>query len=324
MELLAYTYSQLSSHSVCHLTALHYDLPEFIRCKFYVLGLHDNYLVASGHDNYILRIYRNDWRSAQDAQFELELLAFLGAEGAPVATPLATKTGTLSFTIDCPEGTRIAALFHYAQGYAPGKQLTIEQSTELGKAVANVHIKADGFETTLSRQILDIPYLLDDSIIAIEPFIDADARNYLNTLQTKLKNALPSLPQKTGVYGICTGDVNPSNFHINDRKEIALFDFDQCGYGYRAFEIGKFIASIHAIKKKHDISCAFIEGYQRVRPLVNDELAAIPYYELISVIWVMAIHAYNADRIGHKYLEKPFWERRLANLKELDKLINVL
>jgi hypothetical protein len=42
------------------------------------------------------------------------------------------------------------------------------------------------------------------------------------------------------------------------------------------------------------------------------------YFEMISVIWVMAIHASNADRIGHKHLEKPFWDRRLALMKELD------
>ena len=94
------------------------------------------------------------------------------------------------------------------------------------------------------------------------------------------------------------------------------------GYGYRAFEIGKFISSIHLIKTKYDISNAFIEGYQKVRRLTEEELLAIPYYELLSVIWVMAIHAYNADRIGHKYLEKPFWDRRLAILKDLDQLMD--
>ena len=31
---------------------------------------------------------------------------------------------------------------------------------------------------------------------------------------------------------------------------------------------------------------------------------AIPYFEIISIIWVMAIHAYNANRIGYKLLEK--------------------
>lgn len=314
-----YTYSQLSSNSVGRLAASKYDLPEFIDCKFYVLGLHDNYLIECKNKKYVLRIYRSDWRSEQEIQFELELLAFLGEKGVPVAHPLPTNSGALSIDIDSPEGKRVAALFHFAQGYAPGNEITPEQSILLGKAVANTHEIAETFETTSSRQILDIPYLLDESIVAIKPYLDAEAQNYVGTLRNKLINELPSLPQIGGVYGICIGDVNSTNFHISNNKKITLFDFDQCGYGYRAFEIGKFISSIRSTDKKYQISNAFIEGYESVRKLSKDEFSAIPYYELVSVIWVMAIHAYNVDRIGYKYLERPFWDRRLGVLRELDK-----
>jgi len=319
MEKLEYTYSQLSASSVSQWIILQYDFPKRIDCKFYVLGLHDNYLIESDDKKYILRIYRNDWRSKQEIKFELELLAFLSASSAPVAAPLMTTSDRLSFTIDCPEGKRVSALFHYADGYAPGKDITAEQSDLLGRAVAKVHQITDAFETDLSKQVLDIPYLLDDSIAAIEPYLSLESRHYLNDLKNRLKTALFSLPKEVGMYGLCIGDVNPTNFHINSKKDITLFDFDQCGYGDRSFEIGKFISSIRDATKKDKISRAFIDGYQTVRELSDEELAAIPYYEIVSVIWVMAIHAYNVDRIGYKYFEKPFWDRRLAILRKLDK-----
>jgi hypothetical protein len=47
-------------------------------------------------------------------------------------------------------------------------------------------------------------------------------------------------------------------------------------------------------------------------------MQTIPYYEVVTRIWVMAIHANNADLIGYKFLESPFWERSLSNLNELD------
>lgn len=316
MHKMKYTYSQLSSPSAGHIVASHYDFPKLISCKFYVLGLHDNYLIEADDKKYILRVYRNDWRTAQEIQFELELLDFLREKNMLVGFPIPTKAGELSFSIESPEGNRIAALFSYADGAAPGNGMSIEESTLLGKAVARVHQITDSFETNYTRKDLDIPYLLDESILTIQPYLDVDAFKYMQTLQKNLKEAQPSLPQKPGVYGICIGDVNPSNFHINDGQEITLFDFDQCGYGYRAFEIGKFISSIPSTKK-NDISKAFVDGYQQVRPLTQKEHMAIPYYELLSVIWVMAIHASNADRIGHKYLAKPFWDRRLALLKDL-------
>lgn len=320
MDELKYTHSQLSSCSVGRLIASHYDLSEAYRCKFYTRGLHDNYIVESDQDKYILRVYRNDWRTLEEIHFELDLLAFLNTKGTLAASPLLTKSGELCFIIDSPEGEKAAALFYYADGSAPGIGISAEQAVLLGKTIATLHQISEPFETSHKRQVLDIPYLLDDSILAIEPFIDIKARKYLNTLQNSLKDALPSLSHEAGVYGICTGDVNPTNFHINDNNEITLFDFDQCGYGYRAFEIGKFISSIHPMKTKPRISKAFTDGYQQVRRLTQDEIYAIPYFEIISVIWVMAIHTYNVDHIGYKYLEKPFWDRRLAIVKELDKL----
>ncbi len=62
---------------------------------------------------------------------------------------------------------------------------------------------------------------------------------------------------------------------------------------------------------------AFVEGYQQVRPLSRNKQDAIPLLDIISVIWVMAIHVYNNDRMGHKCLEKPFRECRLKRVGEL-------
>ena len=321
MQKLKYTYSRLSSCSVSQLVALHYDLPEARRCKFYALGLHDNYVIEGDQEKYILRVYRNDWRSPDETHFELELLAFLGIRNAPIAAPLLTKANEFCFFLDCPEGKKAVALFNYADGFAPGNEISTEESALLGEAVAGVHQSTEMFETSCTRQVLNVPYLLDESILAIETFLGVEEKIYIKKLQKSVREALPSLTQETGVYGICLGDVNPTNFHINNNKDITLFDFDQCGYGFRAFEIGKFISSIHTNKNKHSLAKAFIEGYQQVRRLNPDEMDAIPWFEIISVIWVMAIHAYNVDRIGYKYLEKPFWDRRLAVLKELEGML---
>ena len=62
---------------------------------------------------------------------------------------------------------------------------------------------------------------------------------------------------------------------------------------------------------------AFIDGYQQLRPISEAEHRVIPYFEELSVIWVLAINAKNVNRIGHKYLNKPFWDGKLAVLKEL-------
>lgn len=55
-----------------------------------------------------------------------------------------------------------------------------------------------------------------------------------------------------------------------------------------------------------------------LRTLSRVEYKAIVYFEIVAHIWVRAIHAENANRIGHKRLEMPFWDRSLEILKELE------
>lgn len=312
-----YVYSQLSAEFVAILIASHYDVLEPLHCKYYVLGLHDNYLFEDQQGKYILRIYRNDWRTFEDVRFELSLLDFLKANECPVAHPIPLKNGQLYFSISSPEGDRAAALFPYAEGVAPGNNITILESKLLGKAVANIHSTSDSYKPKHSRLTLDIDYLLDKSVHAIRPFLDSSNYAFISALQEDIKKSLPELPRDYPYYGICIGDVNLSNFHINEKQQITLFDFDQCGYGHRIFEIGKFISSIQTNDSKHKLTEAFLIGYQQVRKLSDDELYSLPYYVKISLIWVMAIHAYNANRIGHKWLEKPFWDARMTQLKAL-------
>lgn len=313
----ACTYSRLSAQYVASLASQHYEFSAPLTCHFYVLGLHDNYLLACGAQKFILRIYRNDWRTEEDARFELDLLTFLGNQAAPVAAPLRTKSGKLLFSIDCPEGSRVAAVFHFADGEAPGNDLSAEQSTLLGRAIARIHLAADTFSTPYHRPILDLPLLFDHSLTAIGPFVEPHTRDYLGSLRNWLSSNLADLSRTPGIFGICIGDVNPNNFHINELHQLTVFDFDQCGLGFRAFEIGKFISAVHPLKSKDGIVTAFIDGYQQVRKLSQTEIAAIPYFEIVSVIWVMAINALNVDRTGLKFLDKPFWDRRVAIVKAL-------
>lgn len=318
MQDLTYSYSRLSSPSVGRLVDLHYDLPETADCKFHALGLHDNYLVECANRKYILRVYRNDWRKQEEINFELELLTYLGERTALVAALVYTKTGNPCFSVDSPEGKRTIALFNYAAGEAPENNITVTESELLGGAVANIHALSESFSASYARPVLDLSYLVDESILAIKPFLDQQAWRYMAGLQKILYNKIPLLASEPGVYGICIGDVNPGNFHVNDNNKITLFDFDQCGYGYKVFDIAKYISSLHSVNDSKRIATAFLDGYQNIRQLSQAETDAIPYYEIISVIWVMAIHAYNAERIGHKWLGRPFWDKRLAILKALE------
>lgn len=312
-----YSYALLATSSVLRSVQQHYDLAGLERCKFYARGLHDNYLLESQQQKYILRVYRNAWRTEEAIRFELDLLRYLGQRGASVSYPISTTSGASCFSIVTPIDRHFAALFPYADGQAPGNAFSVAESLLLGNTVAQIHAASDDFSSAYTRPSLDLAFLVDASIASIAPFVDAAYLTYLKQLQARLQQNLPQIPRRQGRYGICIGDVNPTNFHINPQQQITVFDFDQCGFGDRAFEIGKFISGIHLHDKKQELAQAFMEGYQQVRLLSPDERSAIPYYEMVGVIWVMAITAEYADLFGHKWIEA-YWERKLALLKTLE------
>jgi Ser/Thr protein kinase RdoA (MazF antagonist) len=86
-----YIYSRLSGDALASLILSHYDFSFLVKCEFFVLGLHDNYLVEAGAEKYFLRVYRTDWRSKEEILFEVELLTFLHERSLPVAFPLMNR-----------------------------------------------------------------------------------------------------------------------------------------------------------------------------------------------------------------------------------------
>lgn len=310
-----FSYSRFQANSLLELLRSHYALSPDANCSYYVLGLHDNYLLTDRQEKYICRIYRSDWRTEEDILFELDLLCFLEQQDCSVVAPIKNTSGENFIVLDAAEGKRYAALFPFANGYAPGKDLNSEQAALLGFNIAKLHQHGNKFVTQNQRQTLNLDYLLDKSILSIRSYLTESDNQFITCLAKKIRDNISDLPATKPYYTVCTGDVNASNFFINDDKEIRIFDFDQCGYGWRAFEIGKFNASISQYSNRQILLNAFIDGYQQHSRLNEVELQSIPYFTLISQLWVMAIHVYNVKMIGSKYLEADFWQRRITILK---------
>ena len=313
-----YTYSRLSSESVAAYVDNYYDLGVIYSCVFYVLGLHDNYVLESETGKFILRIYRSDWRNPAEVYFELDLLDYLKHQNQSVAYPLLTYKKALSLSIESPEGERLAALFTYADGKGINQEISLDESERLGTSVAQMHEATLGFETSDQRKELNLDYLVDQSVILIKPFINTEQYELLRNTQELIHKNLSNLNPEVADFGICMGDVNQSNFHINEIGKITLFDFDQCGYGYRAFELGKYLSSLHKSHFKKELMTAFLQGYETVRQLNKVEKQAIPYFEIASVIWVMSIRVTNKNKVGHMNLEAPYWDHRLGIIGSLN------
>ena len=310
--------SGLSAEAILEQIAPHYALPPPRQCRLLAVGMHNNYLVDSANEKYIVRVYRRNSRSADAIQYELALLDHLHRHGCPVAYPVLTIAAEPSVTLRATDGKRIAVLFTCAPGSAPGRAIESRHSEALGQVIARIHHAADSFCTPHVRQVLDVDYLLDASIEAIRPYLTHAQRAAVQTTQRRIRDTLPVIPRQAPWFGPCTGDVNPRNVHVDDRGHITVFDFDQCGLGWRAFEIGKFFAALPSGPTTGAIRAAFLRGYESVRTLAPQEHRAIPPFIAMACLWVMALHVYNADLVGRLLADPGFWNRKLESLRELE------
>ena len=311
-----FTYSRLSADFVKNQLE-RYAISQAVECDFFVSGLHDSYLVRGQNILYIFRVYRNDWRTQQDILFELALLTDIRNQGGSVAEPLPTKKGDYSIVIKCPEGPRLAALFRYAEGVAPGPNILASDASLLGAEIAKIHQRSKANEYTPSRPPLDLDCLLDKSVEKILPYVSDAGQQLLCDTQAFIHKKLEHLPFTDPYTVYCHGDLNPTNFHIKE-SQITLFDFDQCGQGWRAFEIGKFNSSVMACSDSKRVQAAFLKAYQKINPLTPEELNSIPYFVCVSLVWVMAIHVLNIEYLGIKSYGPgtAYWDSRLNRLKQ--------
>lgn len=102
------------------------------------------------------------------------------------------------------------------------------------------------------------------------------------------------LPKSKPEYGLCHGDLHGGDVRYDENNKPVLFDFDSSGCGWRALDIGVFLASDgwmditrEAEDRRQRKLEAFLNGYSSVRELTEQELFAIQLVPPFRHIFLM-------------------------------------
>lgn len=282
MHHLPAAYSTLLASDLARLTEADYGLVS-PRVTLLRRGFNDTYRIEAGDTRYILRLYLHDKyyvSGPDDLRFELDLLDHLGASGVGVATALPRLSGEKLGTLRAAEGVRHYALFHYASG-VPAGQPDEAQVRTLGEALARVHLAADRFHTAHPRHSLDVAALIDGPLQRLRPYLaeQPDDLAILERTASQARRRLNALALPEGGWGIIHGDPHTGNCHYHEGRPV-LFDFDTCGYGWRAYDV-----AISWGDTDNPHSAAFLEAYQALRPLSAEEITALPDFVKARAIW---------------------------------------
>jgi Ser/Thr protein kinase RdoA (MazF antagonist) len=312
-------YSTIAPRAIASLVAAYYEIDVPKDCQLWHRGLSDVYWLETLSSVYIVRVSHHHWRTKTEIDFELELLEHLAESEIPVAAPLRTRDDRLLVEIKAPEGLRYISLFPYAPGTVALGDLNSHQSRLLGQTVARLHQVARNFKPLAYRQTLDLKYLLEDSLQIIAPFLLQRQQDlqFLVCAIVEIQQQLQSLPKTSPYWGICWGDPHSGNVHFAGEDRMTLFDFDQCGYGWRAFDLGKFFQVSLQTGLSRTVRDAFVEGYEAIEPLTDAEYHSLQALTQTAYIWSWSIHLSNTQLHDYSRLDYSYFTYRLGILKRL-------
>ncbi len=290
-------------------------------------GFNDHYALRSGHEDFVIRVYRSGWRANEEIAWELDLVDHLASHGAPVAECVKCKDGRRFSELQAVEGARQVAVFRRAPGlythfgYAGRNRVSPADCAEqFGSSVAHIHAAANTYSSKLTRFQLDYRFLLDQPLKAIEQVYSHRERDVdrLRHLADELSQMLDHEGYPRLDWGPCHGDMSGGNStYWNDR--VIHFDFDFAGLGPRAYDLGVFFWSMSINGHGGDVWDRFMLGYSSRRSLSAADLLVIPVFAVIRIIWLMGLWCANAEVLGYHKLHDDYFDRESARLSDFHK-----
>jgi Ser/Thr protein kinase RdoA (MazF antagonist) len=291
------------------------------------VGDNETYLVQAGKMPYVLRVYYpRFWiKDKEDYLFELEWLAFLRSRGVSVSVSvsyaLARRDGALLNAVQAPEGIRYWALFTFAEGgfFWP---LDSQQSHRLGQEVAQIHLVSNDFISSRPRFHYDADFLLSQPAQRIaRQFGDQFPEDIalIMAVAQETKERLLRLDLEGDGWGVIGGDFHGGNNHISDDGKFTFFDFDICGYGWRAYDLAVLCRNNALNGAPKEMGESYLEGYHTVRPLCGDERRALPLFMICRTIYRMGARIAEIEFKGDEPLGQDYWGMMVGALDRWQK-----
>ncbi|WP_184547918.1 phosphotransferase enzyme family protein [Mucilaginibacter sp. FT3.2] len=297
---------------------------QLISCKYLLRGVSDTYIIEVADTKYVLKIYREQHRSYEEIQGEVELLNLLKDGGASVAYPIKDLRDQQLQQFNAAEGTRYGILFSYAEG-APVMDLSDEQLKTVGREMAKIHNITSAVQLNHPRREYTIETTLTAPLKSFAPaFKDLpDEYAYLKDIADKVARKLTSFDTSNFSYGYCQYDFLPKNFHFDARGNLTFFDFDFAGKGLLANDLMSFFVHffVHVYTGKltdaeaERMFAVFIATYREGRPVADEELKAIPYLGVGFWIFYLGFQYEHFDDWSNLFFGPKFIKDRVTLIK---------
>ena len=315
-------YSTIDPKELLEKVIPEYAIEHPIECVLWERGANDTYRVRCANEYYFLRVFRSGAFSREANEFEAESLDYLHQQGYSVAYPIQRKAGGFITEIQAPEGPRYILVSAMAEGDEPDYKL-LPNCTLVGESLAQMHKDSNGFKTPYQRNQLDLPWLIDDSLVVINDYISnhTEALKLIKSIADKARAAVLAAPNDSLDFGLCHGDFHGGNLLINSKK-VTHFDFEECAFGYRVYDLATFKWDIGFNERRLNQWPAFVQGYESVRPLSESESSLIDTFVILRELAESAYGIRHVEFFGQNDIISADIDEWCERLAKFEKRIN--
>jgi amicoumacin kinase len=289
------------------------------------LSLLDNvtnfvYEFESPHGRRILRLTHSSHHTEGEILSELDWVNFLIRHGVPASRPVPSLNARLTETFPAGGTYFIAAAFEFAPGHfidpANPRDWHPGFFRAWGRTVGQLHRVTQRYVPSAPNRA---PWQVDDLLCRARDYLPADQQSVAANLE-KLAARFRSLSPTPDSYGLVHGDLNPTNFFVDD-GQITLFDFDDCSYNWFINDIAvalpMYELKLFAVEgweaRFTEFFQAFMRGYAEENRLAAGWLEYLPdSLRLQNMITLVACH--KAHVPDSRY--RPFYEHVLRVYRE--------
>ena len=294
MTIFPVTTSTLSAKELGNFIKDKYQLNENINCKLFRTGMNHTYFLSDNETKYVVRIYSYNWRSKSEINEELALLQLLKENNLSVSFPIQDKNGEFIQQLNAPEGIRYVVLFSFAKGEKI-RFMNKETCFSIGSLMAQIH------NLTIHKPINRVSYnkksLIELPYTHLKQFFSKELpeMKFIKEVERSFRDSDFDDVQS----GVVHMDIWYDNMAVAHTNEITIFDFDFCGNGWQILDLGYFCKQLFFIesgKKQYELKVKnFLNGYQDIRRLSNQELQLIPKAGTAVFIFYLGVQAQRFD-----------------------------
>ncbi|MBN8998230.1 MAG: homoserine kinase [Rhizobiales bacterium] len=265
-----------------------YDLGALISVKGIAEGVENsNFLIVTDAGPHILTLYEKRVDPA-DLPFFIGLMDHLAARGLSCPRPVRSRSGAALGML----GGRPAAIVTFLNGVWIRRPRTLHCAA-VGEALAQLHLAGEGFALT-RRNALSVdgwrPLFERSEARAntVMPGLAGQIRAELDELEASWPTALPA--------GVIHADLFPDNVFFLKERLSGLIDFYFACNDFFAYDVAICLnawcfeadGALNVTKAR-----ALLAGYQRVRPLLAEEVAALPLLARGSALRFLLTRLYD-------------------------------